>query len=257
MFCDVWRDCVHWIEIYLRRETRREGDMKLSFPKIEGMLQASKWLSHRALLDSSEMAALLESLPPFSIYNVSELVPLGGARISFEDFLVKYIDYVAGLKAGVSLDETAIKSTFSCVFSASSKALYAIKIEEDQYIIKPIKPVVQLSLHHFIFSPENCRFHSMVHSKNSVSWGVQFSYPQLYSNSLEGDVFEVFKDGDNPNTQLFRALAKWMRKNAPPAPFFSNEKKIHATFRLGKGCFSWINAHPHLADAGLEVVKSP
>ena len=229
--------------------------MKLSHPKKEGVLQTSKWLSHRALVDIGEMGALLESLPPFSIYNVSEIVSLQSACISSEDFLAKYIDYVTDLKAGIFLDEAPLKSTFSCVFSASSNALYAMKVKEGQYIIKPIKPVVQLSFHHFIFSPEHLQFHSMVHSKRSISWGLQFSYPQIYSNSLSGDVIEVFKNRENPNTKLFEALAKWMRKATMPVPFLLDSKKVHASFRLGKGCFRWIDAHPHLASAGLKVMQ--
>jgi len=230
--------------------------MKLSHPEEEGVLHASKHLSHRVLLDTAEMQDLLESLPNFSIYNVSHLVSLENARISIEDFLAKYIDYVSILKAGVSLDETPFKPTFSCAFSATSKALYAMKVKEGQYIIKPIHPVVQLNLHHFIFSSELNQFHSMVHSKQSISWGLQFSYPQIYSNSLRGGVIEVFKDGDNPNTKLFQALARWVRKATMPVPFLSDDKKINATFRIGMGCFNWIHKHPHLFSEGLKVAKS-
>ena len=229
--------------------------MKLSHPKKAGVMQASKWLTHRALLDTAEMQSLLDSLPHFNIYNVSELVTMQEARISIEDFLAKYIDYVTNLKAGVPVEEAPFKPTFSCAFSSDPTALYAMKAKEGLYIIKPIKPVVQLSFHHFLFSPEHCQFHSMVHSKHAVSWGLQFSYPQLYSNSLDGDVIEVFKNEESPNTRLFQALAKWMRKATTPVPFLLGTKKIHATFRLGEGCFNWIDAHPHLPSAGLAVAR--
>ena len=230
--------------------------MKLSHPKTEGILQASKWLSHRALLDTTEMQALLEALPSFEIYNVSELVTMQDMGISNEGFLTKYIDYITELKAGVSPEEMLLKPVFSCVFSASPEALYAMKVKEDAYIIKPLKPVVQLSLHHFTFSEELGRFHSMVNSEEAVSWGLQFSYPQLYSNSLQGDLIEVFKNSDNQNTHLFQSLAKWMRKETQPVPFLIQGQKVYATFRLGKACFPWIDAHPHLARVGLEVVRS-
>ena len=231
--------------------------MKLSHPKKEGILQASKWLSHRALLDATEMQTLLESLPAFKIYNVSELVSMDDMGISTESFLTKYIDYITELKAGISPEEVPLKPIFSCVFSADDQALYAMKAKEDTYIIKPLQPVVQLSLHHFTFSEEQGRFHSMVHSEQAVSWGLQFSYPQLYSNSIQGDVVEVFKSPDNSNTQLFQTLAKWMRKETKPVPFLVEGKKICATFRLGKACFKWIDAHPHLSRLSLEVMRSP
>ena len=165
--------------------------MKLSHPKIEGILQASKWLSHRALIDSIELENLFETLFPFFIYNVSELVALDKAEISHEDFLVRYVDYIASLKAGLVPDEAPLKPYFSAVFSASREALYAMEAKEGKYIIKPLAPVVQLSLHHFVYSSEEQRFHSMIHARNAVTWGLQFSYPQIYSNSKTLDIVEV------------------------------------------------------------------
>lgn len=220
--------------------------MRLSHPKVEGILQASKWLSHRALLDSGEMESLLSSLPPFSIYNVSELVDLHETQISIDDFLVRYVDYIATIKAGLLPDEAHLKPYFSAAFSARPEALYAMKVKEGKYIIKPIEPVIQLSLHHFTFSEEQMAFHSMVHSKDAVTWGLQFSYPQLYSNSINSDLVEVYKDKENPNTQLFQTLAKWMRAHTTPTPFHLGEKPLNATFRLGKRSHVWARLHPQL-----------
>ncbi len=227
--------------------------MLLSHPKVEGQLQASKWLSHRALLDTREIVSLFKALPSFSIYNVSELVNLHEARISTEDFLAKYIDYITSLKAGLFPDEEHIKPYFSSAFSAEEDPLYAMEVKEGKYIIKVKKPVVQLSLHHFTFSEEQMAFHSMVHSKHSITWGIQFAYPQLYSNSITNDVVEVYKNPDIPNTKLFKTLAKWMRENTTPAPFMVGETPLNATFRLGKKCKSWIHEHSQLAISGLSI----
>ena len=227
--------------------------MRLSHPKVEGHLQASKWLSHRVLLDTREMVSLFNALPSFLIYNVSELVALQDARILTEDFLAKYIDYITSLKAGLLPDEKVIKPYFSSAFSAKSDPFYAMEVKEGKYIIKAKEPVVQLSLHHFTFSEEQMAFHSMVHSKHSITWGIQFAYPQLYSNSITNDVIEVYKNPDFPNTELFKTLAKWIRGNTTPAPFMVGETPLNATFRLGKRCQSWIHEHSQLAIAGLTV----
>lgn len=227
--------------------------MKRSHPKIEGTLQASKWLSHRALVDSSELENLLEALTPFSIYNVSELVELDKVEISHEDFLVKYVDYITSLKAGLIPDETPLKPYFSAAFSASPEALYAMEAKEGKYIVKALAPVVQLSLHHFVYSPEQRRFHSMVHAKNAITWGLQFSYPQIYSNSKTHDVVEIFKDTTFPNTNLFKTLAKWMRAHTTPTPFIIDGKPLNATFRLGKKSQQWIVNHPQLNQIQLKL----
>lgn len=227
--------------------------MHISHPKIEGKFQASKWLSHRALLDSGEMAALLSSLPPFKIYNVSEVVDFEESRISVDDFLIKYIDYVTSLKAGLIPDITSYKPYFSAAFSVDPEALYAMEVKEGKYIMRIKKPVIQLSLHHFTFSLEENSFHSMVHSKSAISWGLQFAYPQLYSNSIDNDVIEAFKDSTYPNTVLFKTLAKWMRAHTTPTPFIVDGKSINATFRLGKKSQKWINIHPQLKGAHLSL----
>ncbi|MDJ0652176.1 MAG: hypothetical protein QNJ27_04150 [Simkaniaceae bacterium] len=227
--------------------------MQRSHPKVEGVMQASKWLSHRALLDSRELKALFTSLPPFSIYNVSKLVGLEDAIIPREKFLSKYIDYVTSLKAGLIPDEKELKPYFSAALSCKSESFYAIEAKEGKFIIKPKEPVVQLSFHHFTFSKEHHAFHSMIHSKCAVTWGMQFAFPQLYSNSIKNDIVEVYKNSEFPNTKLFKTLAKWMRRQTTPASFKVRDLPIHATFRLGKACKSWIHAHAQLETVGLSV----
>ncbi|WP_194848245.1 hypothetical protein [Candidatus Neptunochlamydia vexilliferae] len=227
--------------------------MKRSHPKVEGMLQASKWLSHRVLLDVAEMEELLSSLPLFGIYNVSELVSLDEAFISTEDFLARYIDYISELKAGIIPDEAPLKPYFSAAFSSTADALYIMEAKEGEYIIKTKEPVVQLGRHHFTFSHEQRAFHSMVHSHEAITWGIQFSYPQLYSNSLNQDVVEVYKDKNSPNTALFKHLAKWVRTHTNPAAFVGEDKPFYATFRIGKKCVKWAADHPQLKQAGLTI----
>ncbi len=39
---------------------------------------------------------------------------------------------------------------------------------------------------------------------------------------------------------------QWVRDNTRATPFSVEGKKINATMRLGKNCFSWINHHPQL-----------
>lgn len=227
--------------------------MQLSHPKVEGHMQASKWLSHCALLDVREMESLFKALDSFKIYNVSELVDLENAVISKETFLSKYIDYVTSLKAGMIPDDLSFKPYFSAAISARQDSFYAIEAKGGEYIIKPKEPVVQMSFHHFTFSAEHSAFHSMVHSKNAVTWGIQFAFPQIYSNSLDHDIIEVYKNSEFPNTVLFKTLARWMRANTIPAPFRVGMVPINATFRLGKRCLNWIHHHAQIETAGLSI----
>ncbi|MCB1067570.1 MAG: hypothetical protein KDK56_05235 [Simkania sp.] len=225
-------------------------DFRVSHPKEEGVFQASKWFSYRVLLDESEMVDLFAFLPPFALYNVSEIVPLEEAVFSQEDFLNEYAKSAQALKNGEVY--TPPKALFSSALSATSEAFYAMEVQKG-VILKILQPVIQLSKHHFTYAAENQSFHFMVHSQESIQWGLQFSYPQLYSNSMQGDVVEVMKEQTYPNTILFRALMQWMRNHSRPVPFLINGQRKNVEARLGKRCFSWIESHPQLKEKGLVV----
>jgi len=225
---------------------------RISHPKKEGAFQASKWFSYRVLLDETEMEDLFATLPPFSLYNVSEIVDLSTATFSKEEFLSQHASYIQSLKEGCL--HIPSKALFSSAMSATTDAFYAMDVKKG-IILKLLEPVIQLSLHHFTYAPENHSFHFMVHSQESISWGLQFSYPQLYSNSEKGDVIEVMKDHSFPNTALFRALMKWMRNHSRPIPFLIEGRRVHVEARLGNQCFEWIHKHPELKEKNLIIQK--
>jgi len=223
---------------------------RISHPKEEGIFQASKWFSYRVLLDEAEMESLFSTLPAFSLYNVSEIVQPNQAVLSKEAFLSEYASSIQALKQGTVYHPP--KPLFSSALSATPDAFYAMDVKKG-VILKILEPVVQLSLHHFTYAPDNQSFHFMVHSQESIQWGLQFSYPQLYSNSIKGDVVEVMKDHNYPNTKLFRSLMKWMRNHSRPIPFLIEGKRVNVEARIGNLCFEWIDRHPQLKDKGLVI----
>ena len=223
---------------------------RISHPKEEGTFQASKWFSYRVLLDEVEMQDLFAFLPAFDLYNVSEIVSPEEAIFSKEDFLSEYARSIQALKNGEVY--TPPKALFSSALSATPDAFYAMDVKKG-VILKILTPVIQLSLHHFTYAPENQSFHFMVHGRESIQWGLQFSYPQLYSNSIQGDVIEVMKERTYPNTELFRSLMKWMRNSSRPVPFLIDGQKKHVEARMGIQCFDWIEKHPQLKEKGLVI----
>ena len=220
-------------------------------PSQEGLFQASKWISYRALLDSSEMESLFEILPPFALYNVSELINLDQALFSRQAFLKEYASFVQKLKQR----QTSFlpKPLFSAAMSTTPEIFYTIDVKE-KIILKLIRPAIQLSLFHFTCSKDRRSFHLMTCDRESVQWGVQFSYPYLHSNSKKGEVVEVMRDPSDVNISLFQALAKWMRRNSRPTSFLIEGKKVSIAARIGNRCMTWINSHPQLAQKGLIVV---
>lgn len=228
--------------------------LRISTPKEEGMLSVSKWTKCQVLLDDEEMRALLVALGSFTICTVSEPVKMGNEIISTEEFLEKYRAYVFGLKTGTLADESVFRRYFSSVITSSSDLLYAVVVGRDKYLIKPIKPVIQLQAHHFFYSHLDKKFHPMVLSTESVTWGVQFSYPQLYQDPKTHRIAKVSNSPEFPNTSLFAQLMKWLRHHTLPTPFYVEKNgRVNAPIRIGHQCRAWIHAHPQLKDKGIAI----
>lgn len=230
---------------------------KLSSVSQEGTLQGSKAIKYPMLLDIDEMKSLLEVLSPSDLFIVSQPVSKEDAWVSFDQFLQFYAEYINSLKAGVIPNEEKISHYFSTILTKDyDEVLYAMPVgKQGKYLIKVLKPVVQLQQHHFYFSPLDSTFHSMVMSEESVTWGIQFSYPTLCQDPKTQQIKKVVDSEEFPNTELFSKLTKWVRGSTQPTPFVWKGRRINVPMRLGKNCFSWINQHPGLRKKGLEVHK--
>lgn len=173
--------------------------------------------------------------------------------VPIDFFLEEYQNYVRALAEGKFPDEQQIRRLFSSAISKTEEALYAMEVGEGRYLVKPILPVVQLQLHHFLPSQIDGKYHSMVFGSSSISWGLQFSYPQIYQDP-QTKIFAKVVDSDKfPNTAVFSSLSRWLRQHTVPTTFIWKGKKTATSMRLGKECFSWIAHHPGLLKEGIEV----
>lgn len=217
-------------------------------------MQASKWLKCQMLVDADEMKSLLDTLGKFKIYMPGCVLERGKGLITQEEFLNCYGHYIEELKCGRIPEDADFTSYFSTVFSVTPDSLYAIHIGEDKQIIRAARPVIQLQSHRLDYSPTEHKFRPMILGKDSILWGIQFTYPQLFQDSKTNQVEQVVVGEAFPNTVLFQTLQRWVRSNTVPTPFIVANEKINVPMRLGKQCFSWINAHPQLAKKGLSVL---
>jgi hypothetical protein len=206
----------------------------------------SKWIKHQVLLDDDEMRALFAHLGSFFLYNVSEVV--ADSQIFQDQFLKRYTAYIASLKNGQLIEA---RRDFSPVLSTVAEALHSHEVKTGYFLTKPCLPVIQLQLHHFLPSTADGKFYPMVLSQESISWGLQFSYPQIFQNQHTQTYAKV--DATFPNTALFSKLTKWLREFSAPTTFLWNNVKTSTPIRLGKKCFSWINTHPQLLSKGVSV----
>lgn len=223
----------------------------ISSPKEKGILQVSKWAKTQVLLDEIEMQDLLEFLGSLFFVTVSEPIRPEEGIISPSLFLEKYRAYISLLKTGQIPLTEEFRRFFSSALSCTLDPFYAIKTSEEKVLIKPSFPVVQLQTHQFFYSSLDQKFHSMVLSEESITWGLQFSYPQLYQDPQTKQIRKV--DLSFPNTSLFLKLMKWMRSATLPTPFLIGARRVNVPIRIGKKSLAWIKNHPQLQQKQLFV----
>lgn len=228
--------------------------VRLSTPAEEPM-QASKWLDLQALLDLDEMSLFLNELPSLYFFLTGCICKKGEESPTKEQFITAYGKYIDALKNGILPEEKQFRSLFSAVMTVTPKSLFAIPVKDDRLILRVATPSVQMQFHRLGYSKVDYKFRPMAFGPESIFWGIQFSYPQLYQNLNTNEVFTVNESPDFPNTILFRAIQRWIRHHTIPTPFLLGEQKIHVPMRLGKQCLSWINRHPQLKELNLSVAR--
>jgi hypothetical protein len=228
--------------------------IRISTFKQEGILQVSKWIKAQVLLSIEEMHHLIEALQPCFFVVVSEPISAQDALITPANFIEQYSRYVAFLQRGEVPPVEEFRRLFSCAVSTYLEAFYAITAGE-KFLIKPIQPIVQLQAHHFFYSPLDQKFHPMVFSAESVSWGIQFSYPQLYQDPTSRHIIKVSDPVKFPNTLLFSKLMKWMRNATLPTPFEIEGKRVNAPIRIGKQSLGWVKKHPQLQKKHIDIAQ--
>lgn len=219
-------------------------------------MEASKWLKVQILVDPEEMQELFVALGSFAIYLTGAVTALGKSQLSHLDFLKTYSDYAKSLMEGFLPDLEASRVSFSSVFTTSEAMLNTISVGKDRQLMKVIKPVVQLQPHSLGYSEEDGKFRPAVFGTDSVTWGLQFTYPQLFLNPENKEVMPVVDSDFFPNTALFHALQKWIRRNTIPTPFVAKGIKTNTSLRIGKKCLPWINKHPQLIARKITVALS-
>lgn len=221
----------------------------------EAPIEASKWLSYQALLDSIEMEQLFDFLGDFFLVYCGTVIPKNQTVTPRDLFLDQYRIYVETLKSGQLPSLKSYQAKFSPVITAKTDTLFSIPIDAERQLIRPALPVIQLQAHHTDYSPLDQKFHSMVFGSGTIPWGIQFSYPQLYKNRTTQEIEQVRHIPDFLNNSLFHNLQKWLRQNTAPTRFSIQDKQSNVPIRLGKLCFSWINRHIQLNQKGIQVIN--
>ncbi|MBI3236582.1 MAG: hypothetical protein HYZ48_02595 [Chlamydiales bacterium] len=225
--------------------------LRISTPQIEGVLQVAKQLKFQVLLDPLEMEDLLNALDPLYIYVAGQKVELDAACILKGDFLSAYNRYAQELKEGKVPEVKILQKFFSSIWSADPHAVYAMPVPGSQYLIKQVSPVIQLQAHSVFYSDLDGEFHPMVLSQESITWGIQFSYPQIFQDPKTQSIEKV--SSTSLNSHLFTKLKRWLREFTCAMPFCVENKRVNAPIRIGKKALEWIDFHPQLVQKGIRA----
>lgn len=217
-------------------------------------MEASKWLQTQVLLDEHEMEDLLSSLGgPIHILQTGRVLKKGEEKITTQQFLHRYSEYIATLKQGKDPEDAVYRSYFSSIWTLSETVVVSISVDSERHVMRLVKPAIQLQLHRLGYSKSEGKFRPMIFGKDSIDWGIQFSYPQLYKDPFTHEAQKVIVSDAFPNTALFQQLQRWLRQHSQPTPFLVGTVKTNVPIRLGKRCFAWINIHPQLSLHDMRV----
>ncbi len=197
------------------------------------------------------MRACLEALSPVQFYNVSSIALRDQLEISHATFLNAYEKYVTALKQG-TIPEID-RPIFSSIATVEPDAIYPDEVQPGRWMAKLTKPVVQLQHHRFFASKIDHKIHPMVMSPESIYWGLQFAFPQIFFDGSGGNYTKTSDEELFPNSGLFTKLLKWLRTFSVPTTFVWDEHKVSTSLRLGKECFAWIENHAQLKEQGIKV----
>lgn len=231
--------------------------LKSSSLATEGALKVSQPLKIPLFLDGDEMESFLYFLEShfttLSFYDTHSVVTQETGIYKSSSFLNSYKEYISFLQRGELPLRTMYHGFFSMALSITSDIFYQIDLEDEKRIIKATRPHIQLQPHHMTFSEDTHSLYSMTYSEDSITFGIQLSYPHFFQDPHSHEVLEVDSRDFFPNTQLFNKIRHWIREHTLPTPFLIQGKKVNFPIRLGKNCFPWINRHPQLQSNQLYV----
>jgi len=194
-------------------------------------MEASKWIAHRILLTVSELKELFDFLEPIKLYNISQVLSSPEFEIPIPEFIDKYALYLKRLENRDKNPTKDLRHYFSCAMSQSEND-FELKEINNKFMAKMISPAIQLRAHSYIITDDD-RIVSMATGSTSVSYGLQFSYPQLFRHPKTHEMVNVYNNSDYPNGDCFRKLASWVRKHTRPVKLTINDKVVIAPFRQG------------------------
>lgn len=206
--------------------------MDISSVEKEGRFRASKWIRHAVLLSVEQMQELI--LDSFLFFVSGQIVPQGEEQISKDQFLGRYAEYIASK----GRPQASLKRALQLFITSSLDPLYKVEIQ-NQCMVKERLPVIQLIPQSCFFSLDGNLVFGVSH-QNGFSFGLQFSYPQVYEHPHTHQFHKVFLESGFPNSADFKKILQWIRSHTE----IVRVKGSHVPLRIGKKSKQLLENHP-------------
>ena len=204
--------------------------LRVSDPVKEGIYQGSKWLKIQALIDTKDMQQMFAALGNFWIFSLNGI--FDGNPISETDFLQNYEKIIQQLQSGNIPSKDLLKKNFACVLAEGLQSLWLQNVGDKKYLLKMGAPCVIMQSHYFTYSDADQVFRPMSMGENSIFWGFQILYPQIYQDPKTGEFVDI-----GPSS-FFKTIQRFLRNISKPVAFTVSGKKINTAIRLGNNCYS-------------------
>lgn len=212
-------------------------------------LQVSKWMDFSVLLSDKELQDLFSFLSDFFLYSLGQISDQ--ALVFPSTFLAHYKKYQNALQSADIPDRLEVNRNLSVWMTREKEAMDLQLIPQNRMMASAVIPAIRIQHHQFHFSREDQQIRSRVVG-NTVSWGIQISYPQLWINQ-QGVLVNLKKQDPLGNASLFQSIGRWMRKKTRPAPLFFEKKRITHSVRIGFEALQWAEKIQELNHFGLKI----
>lgn len=222
-------------------------------PQNTPKYSASKWIHLPFLVDAEDFKGLFSTLGESIFLRSSGVYREEDVFISKGDFIEHFQRYVHDLQHGPILD-AHYKPLFSLYWSRSESTLGLIDVGDGRVCSTQLLPNIVLQLHRFQYSLTDGQFRRQVFGPDTISWGLQASFPTLVQDPKTRAIQKVLLDPHCENRALWMQFQKWLKASTRPVSFEINGIRKTVPFRISPAALNWVDHHYELKEKSITVV---
>ncbi len=193
------------------------------------------------------MKRFLDSLGSCLIVSPVQILTLETYQLSQESFLERYGRYLDWIGSDPGFPSSKVRNDCTLMISSGPDSFYSVPVAGG-FFLKPGLPVVSVRTYHCFISSLDGSLRSMAMNVDSFTFGLEFSYPQIYEDPRTGEFRKTLLDSDSPNTALYKKMTSALRRQTKPLLIEINGNKVAAPFRVGIDSSDWRASNLRFAD---------